>query len=123
MAVAAKAQVMLRYIVQPKPSAQGVRRLSLMGREVAPESREKQIREVLAIRAQDPVEREIREWVDDAQRRQVIREVAHTSVTGTTIFGATAETVETLRQELPNVEIFTDRPVDLIEPVRHPATQ
>jgi subtilisin family serine protease len=108
------------YIVWPKTSV-AARSLALHSRKLAAASRGAQINEIFSLRVEDPVQQEIHHWVADAQSREVkpiTKSEADTQITGTTIVEMPDEEAERMRQELPDVLVLRDGPVELIQPRR-----
>jgi subtilisin family serine protease len=80
-----------------------------------------QIDEIFSLRMQDPVQHEIYRWVADAQNREVKRiteSEGDTRITGTTIVEMPDEEAERMRQELPDVVVLRNGPIELIQPRR-----
>jgi subtilisin family serine protease len=114
-----------RYIVQPielsvePPIDRGRRRFGGM----RPEERRKQIEEVVSLHAADPIQREIREWVDQARGVEALTKGPRaTPVTGTVVVEMSPEEAEQMRKDLPGVAVVPDRPLELIPPRRGAAT-
>lgn len=95
-------------------------RVGLASQTLAPEDREDQLKEFVRLRAQDPVERSIRDWVGASANnvRSLTREETSTPITGTQVVDMSAEQARELREALPNVAVIPDQPLPLIPPSR-----
>jgi len=108
------------YIIRPKANV-AARSLVLHSRKLAAASRSVQINEIFSLRMEDPVQHEIGRWVTDAQDREVksiTKSEGDTRVSGTTIIEMPDEEAERMRQELPDVVVLRDGPIELIHPRR-----
>lgn len=96
-------------------------RVSLVSRKLEPQSRKEQIEEVFSVRMEDPVDQDIRQWVEKAVGRDVKRistSEANTRVTGANIVEMSEEEADRLRHELPDALVLRDQRIELIKPKR-----
>jgi subtilisin family serine protease len=108
------------YIIRPKLSLAN-RALTLTGKKLTASSRAQQVSQLSKLRQSDPVDRELRKWVRDAtthnkQVQYLSKGESHTRITGTTVLKLPDSEANRLRQELTDVEVITDRPIELIRP-------
>lgn len=76
------------------------------------------MKEVLHIRSQDPVEQDLRRWVQDRGAKKVTKSEQSTVATGTMILDMGEEEAKQLMSELPDVSVLRDQPLELIRPIR-----
>jgi len=88
-----------------------------------PEERRKQIAEVVSLHSADPIQRQIRDWIDQAKGVEAItKSAAATPVTGTVVLEMSPEEAEQMRKEVPRATVLADRTLELIPPRRGAAT-
>jgi subtilisin family serine protease len=105
------------YIIRPKLSASPT--LTLAARPLSPESRVEQIQRVKQLREQDPLNQEIRHWVESTRGAQLVTPAAAPNLaTGTTLATMSDEQAQRLGKQMPELAILKDRPISLIDPIR-----
>lgn len=112
------------YIVRPKKTIAG-RFPNLAARKITAESREEQVQEVATLWQEDPTYQDIRNWIDDAQDQGVTPiavNPGYRTLTGTTVVEMSDEQAEQLRQDVPNIIILQNEPIEIIRPVQDATT-
>ncbi len=90
---------------------------------MSPEERRKQIAEVVSLHSADPVQRQIREWIDQAKGvDDLTKRPEATAVTGTVVLPMSPDDAEKMRKEVPRATVMPDRTLELIPPRRAAAT-
>ncbi len=106
------------YIVQPRsPLANST--IELISTRLAPASRQAQVEEILALRREDPVDQDIQRWIEESLPHGVTRishNDQHGGISSMTVVDMPDAEADRMRQELPDILIVRDRPLDLIHP-------
>lgn len=113
------------YIVRPRTAA-AAQSVGLISKVFTADRRKLQIDEILSVRQSDPIERNIRSWLADAEPQRVKRvsqRESDTPVTGASIVEMSDEEAERLRRELPDALVLRDRPIELIRPQKTTAAK
>ncbi|MEH2118175.1 S8 family peptidase [Nostoc sp.] len=112
------------YIIRPKATSLA-RSLKLGFRKFTPESRKAQVAEVVNFWQEDPVHEQIEDWLEDAQKdtSEVAKYPDYSGITGASVVEMPDEEAQRMREELPNVLILRDQPIELIEPQRNANTK
>ena len=113
------------YIVRPRTAA-AAQSVGLISKVFTADRRKLQIDEILSVRQSDPIERNIRSWLADAEPQRVKRvsqRESDTHVTGASIVEMSDEEAERLRRELPDALVLRDRPIELIRPQKTTAAK
>jgi len=110
---------MARYLVRPKAGLAS-RSASLVSRKLTAAARDGQVQDLSAMRGSDPIYGEIRRWVEELGVAKVkaltgLHE-GDTPITGTKVLDMAPEDAERLRDEVSDVEVIQDRPIELIRP-------
>jgi len=107
------------YIIRPKTTL-AVSRLDLISRKFTPESRQKQVQEVINLQKEDPSQQDILKWAKEVQNKETIQVLTNPNkpgVTGTTIVKTlSASADEQILKDLPRDCVLVDQPVELIQP-------
>ncbi|NEP57421.1 MAG: S8 family serine peptidase [Symploca sp. SIO2G7] len=107
------------YIIRPKTTL-AISSLDLISRKFTPESRQKQVHEVLNLQREDPNQQEILKWAKEVQNKETIQVLTNfdeLGVTGTTIVNTlSAEADEQILKDLPRDCVLVDQPIELIQP-------
>ncbi|MHC5774360.1 S8 family peptidase [Nostoc sp.] len=112
------------YIIRPKATSLA-RSLKLGFRKFTPESRKAQVAEVVNFWQEDPVHQQIEDWLEDAQKdtSEVANYPDYSGITGASVVEMPDEEAQRIREELPNVLILRDQPIELIQPQRNANTK
>ncbi|MDF5738918.1 MULTISPECIES: S8 family peptidase [unclassified Nostoc] len=112
------------YIIRPKATSLA-RSLKLGFRKFTPESRKAQVAEVVNFWQEDPVHQQIEDWLEDAQKNtsEVAKYLDYSGITGASVVEMPDEEAQRIREELPNVLILRDQPIELIQPQRNADTK
>lgn len=106
------------YIVQPRlPLVNST--VELISKKLTPASRQAQIEEILALRREDPVDQDIQRWIKESLTHGVTRisdDGQQGGISSMTVVAMPDTEAERMRQELPDILIVRDRPLDLIHP-------
>jgi subtilisin family serine protease len=102
------------YLVRPHKTLTS-RALGLMSIDFAPESRHRQVAELVGTRREDPTYAELNRWLREAPVNY--NRETEAPITGTKVVEMTEEEAARLRREVPNVLVMPDIPLGLIEPV------
>jgi hypothetical protein len=106
------------YLVLPKRGGQQIL-ANVMGRDFTPGHRPRQIRETLGMWSEIPTTGEIRRWIGDQNKERVAvlsGGPAELPLTGTLVVRMEDEEAKRLAEELPEVSVLRDAPLDLIRP-------
>ena len=112
------------YIVRPKTTVLG-RFPNLATRKLSATSRQEQVKEVAALWEENSTYEEIREWVQDtpeAHKINLLPNPDSPEITGTTLVEMSEETAAQMGRELPNADILSNQPIELIQPQRQQDT-
>jgi subtilisin family serine protease len=112
------------YIIRPKQTAVA-RSMDLIARKLASKDRQDQVAEVTELQAQDPVQQEIQDWIEDVQHDsdiRVLKSQKSLGVTGTVILDMNDEVAVQMREDLSGIYVLKDQPIELIQPVKLAAT-
>lgn len=106
------------YIVQPRsPLANST--IELISTRLAPASRQAQVEKILALRREDPVDQDIQRWIKESLPHGVTRisdDDQRGGISSMTVVAMPDTEAERMRQELPDILVVRDRPLDLIHP-------
>jgi subtilisin family serine protease len=113
------------YIIRPRQTLVE-RGLTLNSTRTNPGSRARQSEEVVKLRSEeDTAYRQTREWISETlQVTAALRgqPVGESLITGTIVADMDEEQAERMQQELPDVAVLRDEPIELIPPIRAAAT-
>jgi hypothetical protein len=90
------------YIIRPKQTAVA-RSMDLISRKLASKDRKDQVAEVTELQAQDPVQKEIQQWIEDEQYDsdiRVLKSPKFPGVTGAAVLDMTEEVADRMREDL-----------------------
>lgn len=112
---------MARFILRPR-SQQGLSSVSLSTTRLSSRARKKQLKVVKKIRDELDISKTLIKWVKD--KRDKIKRVSdrfNMPATGTSIVDMSHDDAQSLRSEIPGVQVIEDRPLNLIAPIRSTA--
>jgi subtilisin family serine protease len=108
------------YIIRPKQTAVA-RSMDLISRKLASKDRKDQVAEVTELQAQDPVQKEIQQWIEDEQYDsdiRVLKSPKFPGVTGAAVLDMTEEVADRMREDLSGIYVLKDQPIELIQPIK-----
>lgn len=92
---------------------------NVMGRDFSPQHRGQQVRETLGLWSEMPVAREIQRWMRDQNEERLAvlsTGAAPLPLTGTLVVRMDEQEAKRLAEEMPEVSVLRDAPLDLIRP-------
>ena len=111
-----------RYLIRPRQVA--AQSLALADRRFDRPSREKQIREVIEFRQTDPVSKELTNRLRLLRHANVLTpDETINPITGVRAVEMDADEAQRFAEQLPEVVVFKDEPIDLIKPARDENTR
>ncbi|KYC36497.1 hypothetical protein WA1_43165 [Scytonema hofmannii PCC 7110] len=111
------------YIIQPRSNPASS--LDLISTKFTAPCRQKQVREVINLWQEDVTYQKLQNWLLDAQKEGTVRAVSNLSnpgITGTVIADLSDEAVIQIQEDLPDIAILKDEPIELIQPNRNIAS-
>lgn len=106
------------YLIRPEES-QAIQTLNLATKNFLPQNREQQIQDLLRIRNENPLRKELNRWLQDhpQQVRMLPNPEPTRNITGTTLLKTTPEQAEQIKKDLPGLHISKDQTIKLIQPL------
>lgn len=103
------------YIVRPRTGVRA-RSLSLAGRKLDLDARKLQTKEVGKLNSEDPAQIAVRGWISSHKRVKDVSSRGELNVLGVRVLSMTANMAQKLSEEVPEIEVLPDRPIDPIVP-------